>query len=428
MDAKMRPLAWGLLLFGTAIVCAIKAAGQDLSALLPPGFPGFTSWIDAQKNPDPAWQPLGIPAGTFTLFPEVAASTGYDSNVLATNPPGGSALLETHAQLQAKSNWQTDQLGAFASIDNLLTPAEPNQGRTDWTASIGGVKQFRDDALTLGFAHFSEHEDRTALDALPTDAPIPYSVEDFRASYALSLGQLTLTPSLDVMLYRFGEATILGVPVSQAYRNRDVVQFGITADYQTAPGRDLIAVAQGLVSDYTAPQPGAPTHNSTGWQVLGGIDQTLDGVWRLRLLGGWQERLFSSPAYQDHGALVAEGDVIWSPTKLIDVTATLSRTIEDAAQESTAAYVATGIRLAAGYQWRRNVWLDAWAGFDRAAYVDTNDKQTAASLGVAATWWLNRRINLNLSETVTALRGHAPPPSSGSYTRSVSLLTLGFGL
>jgi hypothetical protein len=166
MDAKMRPLAWGLLLFGTAIVCAIKAAGQDLSALLPPGVPGFASWIDAQKNPDPAWQPLGLPAGTFTLFPEVAASTGYDSNILATNPAAGSALLGTHAQLLAKSNWQTDQLGAFTSIDNLLTPGEPNQGRTDWTASMGGVKQFRDDALTLGFAHFSAHEDRTALDAL----------------------------------------------------------------------------------------------------------------------------------------------------------------------------------------------------------------------------------------------------------------------
>ena len=424
----MRPLTWRLLLFGAVIVYAIKATGQDLSSLLPPGVPGFNTSIGAQKNPDPAYHRLGIPGGTFTLFPEVAASTGYDSNILAASPAAGSALIGTHAELLAKSNWQTDQLGAFASIDNLLTPNEPNQGRTDWTASIGGVKQFQDDALTLGFAHFSTHEDRTALDALPSDAPIPYSVENFRASYALPLGPLTLTPSLDAMLFRFGQASILGVPTSQAYRNRNVVRLGITADFRTAPGRDLIAVAGGLVSEYTAPQPGTPTRNSTGWEILGGIDQTFDGVWRIRLLGGWQERLFSSPAYRDHGAPVAEGDVIWSPTKLIDITATLSRTIEDAAQEGTAAYVATGLRLAAGYQWRRDVWLNAWAGLDRAAYVGSNDKQTAASLGAAATWWLNRRINLNLSETVSELRGHAPPPSSGSYTRSVSLLTLGFGL
>ncbi len=428
MDAKTRPLAWGLLILAGAVACAIRAAGQDLSALLPEGVPGFTSWIGTQKNPDPAWQPLGIRAGTFTLFPQVTESVGYDSNALASTPPAASAQIGTHASLQAKSDWRQDQAGALLSIDNLQTPGQPAQARTDWTASAGGAVHFGNDALTLGFAHVSTHEDRTALDALPTDAPIPYSVEDLRLSYAVSLGRLTITPSLDTALIRYGEASLFGQPVPQAYRDRNLVTFGIAADYQSAPGNDLMLVARGLSSHYVAPQPDTPTRDSTGWEILGGIDERLDDLWRFRVLAGWQQRFFASSAFRNHGAVVAEADAIWSPTRLIDVTFTLSRTIEDAAQELTAAYVATAARLSVGYQWRRNIWLNGSAAIGRAVYLDSSDTQTVASIGGGVTWWLNRRINLGVSETVTALRGTAPPPSSGSYTRSVSLLSVGFGL
>lgn len=165
-----------------------------------------------------------------------------------------------------------------------------------------------------------------------------------------------------------------------------------------------------------------------GWELLAGVDNRLDAVWRVRILAGWQQRDFSSPAFSSHGALAAEADAVWSPTPLINVTGSLTRSIEDAAQESASGYIATSARLSVDYQWRRNVWLDGSVALQHAAYLNFDGAQTGAAFEVGATWWINRRMTLNATETVSTVRGEAPPPSLGNTTRSISLISIGLGL
>jgi hypothetical protein len=66
----------------------------------------------------------------------------------------------------------------------------------------------------------------------------------------------------------------------------------------------------------------------------------------------------------------------------------------------------------------------------RAAFTNGGGSETGTTLGASATWLLNRRMRITAAETVTALAGAASTAASasGSVTRSVSLLTLGFGL
>ena len=45
-----------------------------------------------------------------------------------------------------------------------------------------------------------------------------------------------------------------------------------------------------------------------------------DAVWRYRLLLGWEQREFAATAYATHGAPVAEGELIWSPSGMDTVT------------------------------------------------------------------------------------------------------------
>ena len=424
----MRPLAFGLLIIGAAIAWAIKAAGQDVATLLPDGLPGFATALRPAKTPDPDFQQLGVRSGDLLILPRLSEALGYDSNVLGGPDAQGSVTVGTNASVQTKLDRQDETLGSFVSIDNLQTPELPGQARTDATASLGGAFKFGQDVLTMGGAYFFAHEDRTALDALPSDAPIPYQLTDLRADYALKLDRLTLTPNIELQLYRFGNASIFGSTVSQSYQNRNVVQYGLTGSYETSPDRNIVVVARGLSSLYTDQPAGQPSHNSLGWELLAGIDDRLDAVWRVRILAGWQQRDFSSPAFQGHGALAAEADAVWSPTPLIDVTGSLTRTIEDAAQESASGYIATAARLAVDYQWRRNVWLDGSATLQHAAYLNFDGAQTGAAFEVGATWWINRRMTLNATETVSTVRGLAPPPSLGNTTRSISLVSIGFGL
>ena len=221
--------------------------------------------------------------------------------------------MGTHASVLAGSDWSRNSLGGFFSVDDLRSPSISSQSRTDWTGSLGGTLDIGDDRLTLAAAHLFLHQDRTAIDALPTDRPVAYQVNDIRASYVHAFNRLSLTPNLELSSYRFDQTTILGVPAPQAYRDRDVAQGGVTASYELSPLHKVLVVLRGLDSHYTAPQPGSPSRDSTGVLALGGIDYG-GTIWNVRLLAGWEQRDFAASQYRAHGAPVAEADVVWSPS------------------------------------------------------------------------------------------------------------------
>jgi hypothetical protein len=340
MDAKMRPLGCTLLVAGIIAGPSLGRA-QDLSSYFPQGVPGYD--VPGPKvlaRPRPLYDPVGIRAGDFLLFPHIDLGVGYDSNVFGGNPARGSWVLGSHGSVLASSDWSRNSLGAYVGIDDRRTLNLPSQSSTDWTGSVGGTVDLGQDRLTLAAAHLSLHQDRTAIDALPTDQPVPYQVNDLRTSFVHSFDRLSVTPSLEASSYRFGSATMVGVPTPQGDRDRNVMQGGVAASYDVAPERSLIAVIRGLGTIYTAPQPGAPTRNSDGVVALAGVNYG-SGPWGLRLLAGWEQRNFMAPQYSSHGAPVAEMDANWSPSGLTTVTATLTRSIEDAAQEGVAGFTYT---------------------------------------------------------------------------------------
>ncbi len=423
----MRPLAWSLLVVGGAIAWA-AAKGQDLSAYLPYGIPGYETAL-VPLRPHPRYDPVGLHAGTFTLHPQLEEGLAYDSNVFgAANGAQGSWVLGTHPSLQLGSTGSHDSIGGFFSLDDCRYLNTPSQSRLDWTGSLGGTLDVGEDKLTLAAAHLRLHQDRTQLDAVPSDEPVGYQLNDVRASYAAVLGRVSLVPALDVSTYNYEATTILGLPASQSYRDRVVVQGGLTAKYELATARNLVVVLRGLDTVYTQAQPGQPTRDSTGWIALAGIDTKLDGLWRIRVLAGWEERQFAAAQYGSHSAPVAEADVVWSPSRLTTVTATLARTIEDAAQEGVAGYTYTTARLTVDYDYRPNVLLQGFASVQQANYLQGGGSQVGTSVGGSVTWLLNRHMRLQASDTFAAMRGSAPSQTGGSYNRNMTLLTLGFGL
>jgi hypothetical protein len=151
-----------------------------------------------------------------------------------------------------------------------------------------------------------------------------------------------------------------------------------------APLRTVLFVLRGTDTNYTMPQPGAPSRNSTGGVALVGVERG-DGVWDLQLLLGWEQRDFAAPQYHAHGAPATQVVVTWSPSGLTTVTGTLSRTIEDAAQEGVAGYTNTAARLVVDHEYLRNVLLNGFASLQHAAFLQGGGTQTLYSLGGGVT-------------------------------------------
>ena len=259
-SAAMR-IGWKIAVLAIGCGCVGSSAAADwLDTLFPPGVPGYGDdpGVTVLSRLRPDTQPQGIRTGTFILHPAWEQSIGYDSNVLGGPAPVGSWVVGTRPSLLLSCGWSRDAIGAYVAVDDRRDLDAPAQSRTDGTASLGGSLDIGHDRLTLAAADIDSHEDRTALDALPTDQPVPFQVDDLRAAYAWSVGRWTVTPNLEASSWHYGATTILGAPASQAYRDRTVLQGGATLGYELAPQRTLVVVTRAIGQDYPHPQPGQP--------------------------------------------------------------------------------------------------------------------------------------------------------------------------
>src|SRR6185312_14745730 len=222
--------------------------------------------------------------------------------------------------------------------DDVRYVTAPSQNRTDGAAFLGGTLAVGRDKLTLGAGYLARHEDRTELDALPSDRPVSFRVGNARASYATEFGRVLVTPSIELNQWRFGNTTILGTPVSEATRDRTTVQTGITLRYNWMPGRDVLLVSRVLNTHYDHPPAGAASNNSTAWRALFGLDYDDDTVWRYRLLGGVEHRQPASPAIKPQATGIMEAEITWSPSGMTTLRAAATRGIADAAQTGLSSF------------------------------------------------------------------------------------------
>lgn len=407
------------------------AGAQVLSTLFPEGVPGYGTQpgVTVLSRRHPELDPLGLRAGAFRVLPRLEESFGYDDNVLGGSPKHGSWTLSTRPSVLVGSDWSRHAFAAYVSLNNTVYPNLPAQNRTDGTVFAGGTIEIGRDRLTLSASHISTHQDRTQLDALPTDSPVAVSIQDARAAYELRSGAWTWTPNVQASHWHYGGTTIQGVPVSQSYRDRNVLQGGLTVRYEFAPQRNLVLVTRGIGQRYTQPTPGQPSSDSSGVQVLVGLDYDDEAVWRYRLLVGGETRWFANPAYRSHSGIIAEAEAIWTPTGMTTVRGSLSRGFQDAAQEGVSGYTYTTARLRIDHELTRQVILSATGGLQFASYFQ-GGRQWGYGLGAGVTWVMNRSVRFSATYDLGGVQGN--PTGIGlvgsDYSRNIALLTVRLGL
>ena len=414
------------------VVCiAGRAVAELMTALLPDGVPGYDAddGVTVETRLHPEQMPLGLREADMRFSPRLEESVGYTSNALPGPYRRGSWEVVTQPSVAVDTDWSRDAFGAVASVRDTRFLSLPSQDQTDGTVSAGGRIDIGDDRLSIGFAHVSQHEDRGALDSLASDRPIAFQLDDIRASYAISDGRWTITPSLQATNWSYAGTTLLGLPASQAYRDRVVAQAGVTVRYELAPLRDLVLVGRAIGQDYTHTPPGQPSPDSTAYQVLAGFDFNDDPVWRWRALVGGETRRFSSRQYPRQNTLIAEAGVGWSPSRMTTLSAVLSRDTEPAEQEGVSGLVYSSARLTIDHEYLRDLLFKASIGLQRADFFQ-GGHQTGTTAGVGMTWVLNRNARLLFTYDQTDLHGSSIATEAlvTGYSRGVGLVTLQLGL
>lgn len=451
--AVVLALAVAAVVFTPLAARAQVANTSLLDQYFQPGVPGYGQelGVTVLSRARPEYDPLGVRVGDFIIRPEIDESVGYDSNVLGTSPSKGAFDFDTQGSVRANSDWGRNSLGAAVTVDDRRLTSETLEDRTDWTATLGGTYEIGRDVLTLAASHFSLHQDPTGIDTqqftVPgqfTTNPIPYTLDDVRASYATTFGRFGLTPAVDFEHLSFSNlklfsingapipgpvgGTVAGVPINQSYRDRDILEGSVTGRYEFAPLRNAVLVVRDVNTDYNSSQASdfGPARSSNAVEVLAGLDYVADAVWRYRALVGYEVRDFNSPLYKSHSAPIVEANVIWQPSGLTTVTAKLLRTIEDASDENVSGYDYTSAKLSVDHEYARNILLSGYLAAQRADYLQTTNNETYYGVGAGVTWLVNRHVRLTATNDVT--QREASSNFGPNYFENVTLLQIRLGL
>lgn len=383
------------------------ARAQFVESYFPTGTPGFDreQGVTVLSRLRPLYEEPGVRLGPYTVNARLDESVGYDSNITGVSGGPSSGFVRTSPSISANSNWSRNRFGIAASMDNYSYFSAAKQNYTNYSASIGGGYTIGRHDLNVGYSHLRQHQLGTDIGTVATTTPLAYDVDAVRADYTIEAGRFSFVPNLDVRLFQFGSASVVGLPTNQNFRDRTVVIGGVTTRYQLSDQRGILVVLQGINSHYIRPQDQQISNNSKSVLLLAGIDYQATGLWRYRILGGVEVRDFAASQYGTRAAPVAEANVIYTPTGLTTLTGFVRRQIEDPQSEGIAGYTFTTTGLVVDHEFRRNILLQGRGSFQAAEYFQGTGTTTSYSLGGGANWLVNRRVRLSADYDFTQQSG-----------------------
>ena len=379
------------------------ARAQILDRFISPDISGLADeagvTVISRRRPD--YESTGIRAGNFVIRPQITERVGYESNVLGTSSASGSALIQSSAGVDVTSTLSRVNVNAALSVDDFRYPDQNAVSHTNWAARIGASYDIGRDTITAGYDHLN-------LNQTPQDLNTPqqlsrslsFRVDTVRVAYRANFARTYVTPAFAFSNYDFSSGTIGGTIYNQSYRNRVLFTPSVTAGYQFADRRSVIVIVRNAIANFSSRPAGLPKRDYNDFAILGGVDYDVTGLLRIRALGGYEIRTFSAGIYDTIQAPIAELSAIWNPTGLTTLTGTVSRRIQDAADETTAGYTETSGTFTIDHELLRNVLLQGNAGVFYNKYKG-GGSQTLYTVGTGASYLLNRNVSVSASYDYT---------------------------
>ena len=400
----MRSLAVAVLVASFARCAHAQLIQNEFPADIPGYAPSLSdSVVNRMLLED---QNQGVEFNSFVFRPSVSESDGFNSNTLGA-AGSGSAEANTAASLRVNSDWSRDALGASFGVNSVHYFEEPIASFTSWNAAIGGALNLGNDTATLSYAHMVRNLTATDLGVAGVVAPVPYAVDDIRASYLKLFSRFSLTPAFDYQSYGFGQAAG-AVPVNDNDLNHEIESGSLATRYEFSPGNAAVLILHVSRAVFGV----QPINNYTDEAVFAGLDSRGAQLVQYRALAGFDSRRFPN-ARTAVNTPVFELDTVWTPTELDTVTLTGFRSLDNPTTPFALNQTVTQGRLQLDHELRQDVFLRADIGYGLSQETvfgagAPTEQQRQMNFGVAAFWNFNRNMRATLSYNYSSGTSNGP--------------------
>lgn len=371
---------------------ALLAAVAGVALLLPVA-------AAAQDEPGP-YDPLGIRAGAFLVYPQVGVDVTYNDNIYATrDDKEDDVIFRVRPQVTANSDWTRHSLNAGAGGELGFHVDESDENYQDAFVFTSGRLDVRRDSFAEGLLRY---------DRLTETRDDPEDIGDRRkrTAYHRVAARLGYT-------HRFNRIELSGAGQTRYFDFRDV--FGVGGDRDrfehSVIGRVGFAVSPRIALFTRGTYDWVRYRDSTdrfgferdneGFSVAGGVRVDITALLDGEVYAGYRRQRYDDARFDTQDGVNFGGALTWLPTALTTVRLSLDRDLVATTRDGSAGNFRTDIDLGVDHDIRRNIRLSANAGFRQNDFRGIDRKDDTIRLGAGASYLLNRNLSVDANYTFT---------------------------
>lgn len=376
--------------------------------------------IAVQDRARPEFDPLGLRAGSFFIYPEITLGALYDSNVFAEDDDAESDVaLTLEPNVLVKSNFSRHLLELVAGAELTRYADNDELDYEDYFArGRGRLDITRDDSLTgaLGISRLHEdpsdpdfgRENGEVTEFYRGEADLAYR-HDFARLYTVLGGSLTRLDFEDTG------------GINQDDRDRNQYQARTRVGYEISPR--LSAFGQGSydVRRYDeTPDSRGVDRDSEGVSFRAGAEIDFTTILFGEIGAGYNYRWYDDEALDNVGGFGYDAALTWNFTPLTTIILegsgeVVETTVNFEGDEATA-NLRKSVTLDVWHELLRNVLLNATAGYVRDDFDGTDRTDNTFLAGAGVRYLLNRNLAVDGTYRFTTRDSDA---SEAEYDRSV---------
>lgn len=345
------------------------------------------------------YQPKGIEAGSFLVFPEATSDLLRSNNIYATkNNRIGDWVSRNKVGFRAQSRYNVHKLDFSADIEKLWYRKEVANNQINGRFAIDGRFDLERGTELTGFATaYVQHEDRGAADA--TGGVKPAQI----FGNVQTLGGRTTTGawihSGDFTRTQLQYSDVAGAS-GNTIRNsrRDRTEYKVTGRtaYEMFPGYYAVGYGTANRRDYaSAISLGNVNRDSQGFGVYTGAGVDLTQLIRGDFLVGYIRQDYVSPALKDPAGFAVRMTLNWTPDRQTLIVPAIDREILESTSTGISGIMRTSASLLARREVQRNIIVTGYVALNQDKYIGSN----TPSYGFETRGTLTYAFNANLFTT-----------------------------
>lgn len=376
-------------------------------------------------RPRPEYDPLGVRAGSFLIFPQVEAGLTWDSNVYAEPTDEVSDFLfEVSPAVTVRSDFSRHELRLRAGADIGRYFDETQQNYEDFLVEGTGRFDIATQTSATGRVGYRlDHEAGGDPDApVGRVEPVEYDIALAEFGLEQGFGRFGVAAGASIERRNYDDVASRAGLIDQDFRDRTTYATTLRGSYEIQ--ENFEAFVRGTY-DWVEYREATSLRDSQGWEIAVGTDIDFTGLLTGSAYVGYASRDYDRAGLDDPSGISLGLEVDWAVTQLTTVSAEAARQFQETTSVTASSRQRTSVGVGVDHELLRNLILSADAAVRLDEFEGNNREDQYLLLGAGATYLLNRNYYLRGGYDFVTRDSDNPGGANLDYDRHLVTLRLG---